>query len=188
MRIKPEGSDIAVYRVRDERIYHYILKKSITSCKELAVKLDKLLRSPQNGQLYLEQLRKKLAECQTLLLLGEPDYIQLYLSHYPIVEKSFLLDIEEEDQEDEEMVQLAQKVFKEAADEGEEFMHENLSAVSKTSSAPSSVNNNNNNLDTMTALEERTGGLYAIPEEDDNNMDTQYSLSDLGQYVMTQQE
>ena len=82
---------------------------------------------------------------------------------------------------------MEQKIFKKAADEGEEFMHENLSAVSKTSSAPSSINDNKN-FDAMTALEERTGGLYAIPEEDDNNMDTQYSLSDLGQYVMTQQE
>ena len=60
------------------------------------------MRCTAPGQSYQEQLRKKIQECQTLLLLGEPDYIQLYLSHYPIVEKPFLLDVEDDEEEDEE--------------------------------------------------------------------------------------
>ena len=37
-----------------------------------------------------------------MLLLGEPDYIQLYLKYYPILEKSLLITCEKEEEEQEE--------------------------------------------------------------------------------------
>ena len=49
--------------------------------------------STKGGEPYLlSLLRKKIMDCQTILLLGEPDYIQLYLSYYPIVTSPFLLN------------------------------------------------------------------------------------------------
>lgn len=99
MRIRSER-EVHIYKAKDERIFNYILKKCVGSCdSEFGEPLEKLLKmitsssTAKGGEPYLlSLLRKKIMDCQTILLLGEPDYIQLYLSYYPIVTSPFLLN------------------------------------------------------------------------------------------------
>ena len=57
-----------------------------TSC------LDKLLMAEHRDRKYLDILKGVMEEHSRRLILGEPDYIELYLKHYPIVNESYLLN------------------------------------------------------------------------------------------------
>ena len=88
------GRDINEYKCKEEMIFHYVLKRSLIGFNDFFdVPFDKILKTQISGgqsQLNLALLQKKIDQARTVLFLGEPDYIQLYLKYYPIVKEPFL--------------------------------------------------------------------------------------------------
>ena len=64
--------DIFTYNAKDERIFHYTLKKCISA--EFDIQIDKVIKTAK-GEAYLSLIKKHIHDCKSILLLGEPDYI-----------------------------------------------------------------------------------------------------------------
>ena len=83
--------DASVFNAKEERIFHFILKKALghnlANCQ--LVSLIRTGKKDGAGDLCLSYLPRSMD--LKILLLGEPGYIELYLKHYPIVSEPFLL-------------------------------------------------------------------------------------------------
>lgn len=129
--------------------------------------LGKLVKSQSTGQLYLTNLQKYITECKTVLLLGEPDYIELYLRYYPIVQASFLLSSTDDASAEGEIAATRYGQL-----DGERLSATSVDVTNKTrSSSPSEAGKLHESGKAASVMALDVGGhatgLYAIPEEDD---------------------
>ena len=82
-------SAVDSYNIKEESIFHYVIKKALAlpfqnEGKGRVIDLESLLKAPKNGS-YLQIMKEIMGEHKRRLLLGEPDYIELYLKHFPIL-------------------------------------------------------------------------------------------------------
>lgn len=82
--------DVSGFKLLDERIVSYILKRACHKSEEQH-KGEVLHNEIVDKKKLIKTIGRIVKDCRTLLYLGEPDYITLYLKFYPIVTESFIL-------------------------------------------------------------------------------------------------